>query len=222
VFDRPFQTDARAKPARPDDGVASDGLERISTRLWCFDRPFQTDARAKPARPDDGVASDASARRFPQIPNGEREKPERDSAGGYNDDDEPAVRVQGLSARSGYPCERDRQEQEKRTERGPRRGRCHAGTLLSVGTCHSPELARRDGARVGTSTRPEPQPRSPREVSRPSDPSLSRLILLDGDGNDNDLIVQSSAALGLVRSSRWRPLESAIAADTIDRQPLGA
>ena len=58
--DRSFQTDARAKPARPDGGVASAALGWLA-RLQRVDRSLQTDARAKTARPDGGVASAAWA-----------------------------------------------------------------------------------------------------------------------------------------------------------------
>src|SRR6266571_9335011 len=56
--DRSFQTDAQAKPARPDGGIASDGLDPLLSKSDRVDRSFQTDAQAKPARPDGGIASD--------------------------------------------------------------------------------------------------------------------------------------------------------------------
>src|SRR5438067_8225890 len=58
---RSFQRDARAEPARPDDGTASGALWRHGDNSNSLDRSFQTDARAEPARPDDGTASGAYA-----------------------------------------------------------------------------------------------------------------------------------------------------------------
>jgi len=58
-FDRSFQTEARAKPAPPEVGIASDALARRLGLMW-FDRSLQTEPRAKPAPPEVGIASDAS------------------------------------------------------------------------------------------------------------------------------------------------------------------
>src|SRR5207302_6777792 len=60
-FDRSLQTDARARPARPDGG-ASSGASVPPKLKGRFDRSLQTDARAKPARPDGGTASGALTR----------------------------------------------------------------------------------------------------------------------------------------------------------------
>jgi hypothetical protein len=58
-IDRSVQTDARAKPIRPDADNASDALETCAADGERIDRSVQTDARAKPVRPDAGIASDA-------------------------------------------------------------------------------------------------------------------------------------------------------------------
>src|SRR5262245_38575352 len=59
-FDRSFQTDTRARPARPEGGVAESAPRRGGGMgpYW-FDRSFQTDTRARPARPEGGVAESA-------------------------------------------------------------------------------------------------------------------------------------------------------------------
>ena len=58
-FDRSVQTDARAEPARPEGGIASDAEGGVEMTSVGFDRSVQTDARAEPARPEGGIASDA-------------------------------------------------------------------------------------------------------------------------------------------------------------------
>src|SRR6266487_1478794 len=68
-----FQTDARAKLARPDDGAASIASGRSSDG-GRVDWSFQTDARAKLARPDDGAASVASC----EPPDESRNRPGHD------------------------------------------------------------------------------------------------------------------------------------------------
>jgi hypothetical protein len=68
-------------------------------------------------------------RRFPQISDCEGEQPEGNRARGDDHDDEALVRVDGLCGGGCDPDERDRKQQEERTERGPRRRGSHAKTL---------------------------------------------------------------------------------------------
>jgi hypothetical protein len=64
-----------------------------------------------------------------QVPHGQRKEPEGNRTGGDHDDDEPAVRVDGLGCGGGDAREGDREHEEQSAEGTPLGRRSHGGTV---------------------------------------------------------------------------------------------